>query len=158
MSFLFAAVKVNDVSTTLFSTGGVTEASRFNRIMFDLNAATTSDSGSADGYGLWDLTVYGSGSIRGQGPRYNPQTYYTLSRRQQDMAARGKGDSINFGAVDINYDMSGLTCNDVRYICADLRKGNKPNPEYELVPVPDPSVMTSCMEVPCEGKLTMKCR
>lgn len=151
ITILFSAVKVSDVSATLFSNGGLTEGSRFNRIMFELAAQTERDSGAAAGQNLWELSVYGSQSVSCQGPRSSPQSYYTMSRRQADTPVSGEGLDINFGAVDINFDMTGHTCNDVMYICAELKKGSRPTPDFEFVPVPDRSVLTDSMPVQCEG-------
>ena len=143
---------MNDVSTTLLSRTNIVEASRFNRITYDLSAATTADSGGAEGNDLWELTVYGSQSAFGSGPRYSPQSYYTLNRRQASTTARGNGASIKFGTIDLNFDMSNHVCTEIQYLCSELRKGAKPDPDFEFVAVPDESVLTDCMKVNCEGR------
>ena len=81
----------------------------------------------------------------------NEQRRDTLSRYQQNKDVR-PGDDVNFGAVDMNFDMSGLTCNDVRYMCVELKKGDRPRPEYEMTAVPNDDVLKKSFRHKCEGE------
>ncbi|XP_038058442.1 uncharacterized protein LOC119729773 [Patiria miniata] len=144
-------IKIGRVQTQdVGNNANLVEGNRYNRVMFTLDAATTPDSGSLTGDRLWALTVFGSQDPTGTGRKLNPQNLYTLSRYQESKDVDG-GQPILFGYVDVNYDMTGLSCTDVKFICAKLRKHDNPSPDFELIAVPDPRVLTDCFQVKCDG-------
>ncbi len=121
----------------------------YNRVMFDLTALTTPDSGGAEGDDLWDLNLYGSNNENGVGRRFNEQQ--GVFNNYQKGKDAFPGENIDFGMVDTNFNMRGLTCKDVRYLCAELVQGDRPNPPFEFTPVPDQSVLKKCFRQKCDG-------
>ncbi|XP_038058441.1 collagen alpha-2(V) chain-like isoform X2 [Patiria miniata] len=121
----------------------------YNRVMLDLEAVVTPDSGGVYGDNLWDLTMYGSQYENGAGQRFNEQPgVFSNYQRNKDAYP---GENIDFGMVDTNFNMKGLTCNDVRYLCAELNQGTRPDPPFEFTPVPDRSVLRKCIRQKCDG-------
>ncbi|XP_022088425.1 uncharacterized protein LOC110978062 isoform X2 [Acanthaster planci] len=121
----------------------------YNRVMFDMTAVTTPDSGGVYGDNLWDLTLFGSQFENGAGRRFNEQRgAFSNYQRNKDAYP---GEDIDFGMVDTNFNMKGLTCNDVRYLCAELNQGARPDPPFEFTPVPDRSVLRKCFRQKCDG-------
>ena len=120
-----------------------------NRVMFDLTALTTPDSGGVQGDGLWGLKLFGSNNENGVGRRFNEQGS-AFSNYQSGKDAF-PGEDIDFGMVDTNFNMKGLSCNDVRYLCAELTQGPRPDPPFEFSPVPDPNVLKKCFRQKCDG-------
>nr|XP_054751416.1 collagen alpha-1(I) chain-like [Lytechinus pictus] len=144
-------VIVTDVETDPIG-NRVKEGTRTNRILYDMTAIADPSSGKAIGQDLWEMTTFGSTFPDGRGQQFNPQTAYTFSQYQKDRPAF-PGENINYGAVDTNFDMTGLTCNQVQYFCSELRKGENPPPfpDFEFIAKPDEDVLLSCFELDCEG-------
>ncbi len=127
------------------------EGSTSNRVMFTFAATTTPDSGSVSGERLWDLSILGSQNPVGDGVKQAVKYLYNFNRYQEAKTAVG-GNLISYGFVDTNFDMTGLVCNEVNFICATLRKHDNPSPDFELKAVPDQHVLTDCFRVKCDGK------
>ena len=128
------------------------EGSSTNRMMMDVTGITTPNSGSATGDGLWDMSVWGSTREDCEGPRMGEQKgINTLSRYQQNKDVKA-GEDLRLNTVDMNFDMTGLTCDDVRYICVELMKGQRPSPDFEMKAVPDNSVLKQSMRHECNGR------
>ncbi|XP_030855714.1 alpha-2 collagen isoform X1 [Strongylocentrotus purpuratus] len=145
-------VMINDVETNPLGNVRVNEGTRNNRILYEMTALTDPSSGKAQGKNLWEMSTFGSSFPDGRGRRFNPQTAYTFTQYQKDKSAF-PGENIRYGAVDTNMDMTGLTCNDVRYFCSELRKGDYPSPDFEMIANPTEDVLTDCFELNCEGVL-----
>ena len=73
-----------------------------------------------------------------------------LTGDQQDTTMRVTEDML-YDSVDFDLNMSGLTCTVVQYVCVEFRKGGTPTTIFNLIPVPDPSVLVSCSPAECEG-------
>lgn len=144
------AVIVTDVETDLLGNGRVNEGTRNNRILYDMTAIADPSSGKAEGRDLWEMTTFGSTFPDGRGQRFKPATAYTFTQYQKDRPA-APGENIRYGAVDTNFDMTGLTCNQIRYFCSELRKGEYASPDYQFVAKPDEDVLVDCFELNCEG-------
>ncbi|XP_038058585.1 collagen alpha-2(I) chain-like [Patiria miniata] len=142
-------VKIEDLRVVGNDYSVLKENDPNNRIMFDMTADTTPDSGGVEGDNLWELSLYGSSSENGVGRRFNEQRE-VLNNYQRSKDAY-PGEDIDFGMVDTNFNMQGLSCNEVRYLCAELRKGSRPDPNFELSPVPDSSVLKKCFRQKCDG-------
>ena len=141
---------VNDVETDLLGHGRVNEGTRTNRILYDMTAIADDSSGKATGRNQWELTTFGSTYPDGRGMRFKPQSAYTFSQYQKDRPAY-PGENIRYGAVDTNFDMTGLTCNEIKYFCSELRKGDYADPDFEFVANPNDDVLVDCFELNCEG-------
>lgn len=73
-----------------------------------------------------------------------------LTGDQQDTTMLVTEDML-YSSVDFDLNMSGLTCTEVQYVCVEFRKGGTPTTIFNLIPVPDPSVLVSCSPAECEG-------
>ncbi|XP_022088426.1 collagen alpha-1(II) chain-like [Acanthaster planci] len=142
-------VKIEDLNVVGNDYSVLKENDPYNRVMFDMTAETTPDSGGVDGDNLWELSLFGSSSENGVGRRFNEQRQ-VLNNYQRNKDAF-PGEDIDFGMVDSNFNMQGLSCKEVRYLCAELRKGTRADPDFELNPVPDRSVLTKCFRQKCDG-------
>ena len=150
LCFAFTGVEVRGLEVVTNDYSVLKENDAYNRIMFDMTAITTRDSGGIYGDNLWDLTLYGSQSENGMGLRFNEQKG-AFSKYQTNKDAY-PGENIEFGMVDTNFNMQGLSCKDVRYLCAELTQGPKPNPPFEFTPVPNANVLKKCFRQKCDGE------
>ena len=73
-----------------------------------------------------------------------------LTSAQQDQTFLVTEDNL-YASVNFDLDMRGLTCNQVQYVCVEFAKGDRPTTVFNLIPVPDPSVLVSCSPAECEG-------
>ncbi|XP_022088423.1 uncharacterized protein LOC110978061 isoform X2 [Acanthaster planci] len=120
-----------------------------NRVIYDVTALTTPDSGGAMGDNLWEMSLYGSSNVNGVGPRLNEERQ-VFSPYQQDKEVT-PGEDIPFQMVDANFNMRGLTCKEVPYLCSELRKNPRAYPDFQFTPVPDRSVLRKCFRTKCDG-------
>lgn len=77
-------------------------------------------------------------------------TAQVLTSGQQDQTFRVTEDML-FSNVDFDLSMRGLTCAEVQFVCVEFAKGDSPDTVFNLIPVPDDSVMVSCSPAECEG-------
>ncbi|XP_033625444.1 uncharacterized protein LOC117288629 isoform X2 [Asterias rubens] len=120
-----------------------------NRVIFDVTAEVTPDSGGADGDDLWQMALYGSNNVDGYGRRMNEQSE-VFNNYQEDKDVL-PGENIRFGMVDTNFNMNGLACTEMPYLCAELKKGLRPYPDFQFEAVPDESVLKKCFRTKCDG-------
>ena len=147
------AVIVNDVETKSLGLTRINEGTRTNRIVYDITAIADPSSGGAQGTNLWDLTTFGSTFPNGRGRRYKTATGSTIFNKYQRNKFAYPGENTFFGSVDTNFDMTGLTCNEVRYFCSELRKNERAHPEFEFIANPNRDILVDCFELQCEGML-----
>lgn len=145
-----SAVILTDVETDLLGNGRISEGTPNNRILYDITGVADPSSGKADGRDLWDLTTFGSTYPDGRGPRFNPQEANVFTQYQKDRPA-APGENVRYGAVDTNFDMTGRTCDEVRYFCSELRKHEYADPDFEFIAKPTDDVLVDCFELNCEG-------
>ena len=77
-------------------------------------------------------------------------TAQVLTSGQQDQTFRVT-EGMLFSSVDFDLSMRGLTCAEVQFVCVEFAKGDAPDTVFNLIPVPDDSVMVSCSPAECEG-------
>ena len=88
-------------------------------------------------------------------PFFNPAPFLqVLTAAQQGQTLLTTEDMI-FTSVDFDLNMQGLTCNQVQYVCIEFAKGPNPTTIFNLIPVPDSSVLVSCSPASCEGLLKL---
>lgn len=124
---------------------------RENILQFDMMAAPASDTAALRGVNLWELALWGSDNPIGEGPRHNERTAYNLNTYQKSVAVTNQ-DVLRFGTVETTFDMTGLTCDEVQYICARLQKSSDAVPNFQLSGVPNNRVLTQCFNVRCAGE------
>ena len=125
-----------------------------NPIQYNSVATTTPDSGTVRGVDLWTLSQWGSERANGNGPQQNYQEE-VLSGYHAALPVMAAGDTLDFVPLATNFDMTGLRCPQVKYICNELSKDPRSRPDFEFTAVPDETVLRSCFEVPdgaCKGK------
>ncbi len=150
-----AGVRLNGLAIDNLAQGqALLEGSRNNRLLFDLQGLAAPGSGGASGDNLWEMNVWASSREDCEGPRMNEQKRDTLSRYQMNKDVR-PGEDVNFGAVDMNFDMSGLTCDEARYMCVELMKGSRPKPNFELEAVPNEDVLKKSFRHECAGTVLL---
>ena len=124
-----------------------------NLVQFDTNVQTRDDSTPVVGRNMWRLNMYGSERSNGQGPRYGEQDQ-VLSDYFSSRELMTPGNPLNFQTIDADYDMTGLDCKKIKYLCTEFSRNPSSSVDYELVPVPNERVLRDCMEVPeemCKG-------
>ena len=148
-------VKVRGLDVAYSNLTTLKENSPVNRVLYDVTALTTPDSGGVIGEDLWEMSLYGSSNVNGVGPRLGEKRQ-VFNNFQQDKEVE-PGENIKFQFVDTNFDMTGLSCREVPYLCTELRQGTRPDPEFQLIPVPDRSVLRKCFRTKCDGMLWGAC-
>ena len=148
--YFSSGVKIRDLQVGGTELTTLKENTPNNRVIYDLNALTTPDSGGVYGDDLWELSLFGSNNARGVGRRMNEERQvFNNYQQNKDVEA---GRDIRFGMVDTSFDMQGLSCKDVPYLCSELRRGRRPDPDFQLTAVPDDSVLKKCFRVKCDGE------
>ena len=147
--FKYSGVKVQGLDIVDNDYTTLKENTRSNRVIFDVTALTTPDSGGVDGDDLWEMSLFGSNNMEGMGPRFNEQSDVFNNYQQNKYVT--PGENIRFGMVDANFDMNGLACTQMPYLCAELRKGKRPFPDFQFTAVPDESVLKKCFRSKCDG-------
>ena len=149
----FAGVEVSGVESSLVS-GDLYEGKPSNSIQFDTIVQTTDQSTPMVGRNLWRLNLFGSERSNGQGPRLNPQEQ-VLSDYFSSRELMTPGQTLDFQTVHADYDMTGVNCKKLKYLCTEFSRNPSSSREFELTPVPNERVLRDCMEVPeemCNGE------
>lgn len=131
-------------------------------VNLDVLYANTNDTTSVTGQGLWQTAMWISsmedGSVK------LPGTYVgnVLTEGQESLDLRKRGSiSTNFYINDIIYpvDMSNLTCEEARYLCAKFNRGENPQVAKSFLAFhfearPSDDVLTGCNFIEdCKGWL-----
>lgn len=143
-----ANVKIVKIKNSLLS-GKLQSYRPSNRLA--MKVSVTGAEVGVSGKGLWQLRAFGSGSRDGSGKRYG-EVVQVLNNRQQNQMLSLEAPMV-FQSVSYDLDASDASCRDIRYVCVELEKGPNPDVVFNLVPVPDSSVMVSCVRLNCEGLL-----
>ena len=134
--------------------GDLYEGKSSNSLQFDTIVQTTDASTPVVGRNMWRLNMYGSQRSNGQGPRYNQQEQ-VLSEYFSSRELITPGETINFQTINAEYDMSGVDCKKLKYLCTEFSRNPATRVEFQLTPVPSEKVLRDCMAVPeemCNGK------
>lgn len=143
------AIAIADIESSPI-VGDVVEGRPVNPLIFNLSAIPDPDTLGLSGSNLWQVSVFGSNSPTGEGPELNPQQQ-VLTGDQLDVDLE-PGSPIDFGAVGVNYNMLGVDCASMGYICARLSKNPSASIDYTLDGTPDESVLVDCQPVDCRGE------
>ena len=82
----------------------------------------------------------------GSGPQFAKQEQ-VLNQRQSDLPLDPQ-QPLDLGVVDFNFDMSDLSCSDVRFMCLHLTKHE--DASVNFVARPEAGLM-NCMPLSCDG-------
>lgn len=139
-----SGVNVLSVSPVIPS-GFVREGFFLNALNLDVAVRTDGNGDSVSGMGLWGLEFFLSDRDDGSGARYDFLTSGLNSIQASTAIAAGSTESIT--GVFSTVDLRTLTCPQVPYICAELSKGNNPNPDFLLT-----GSLVGCTAIDCRGK------
>ena len=95
------------------------------------------------------MTAWGSKNINGGGRKFDLKEE-VLTDEQGDMTLR-PSKPLNIGQVNFNLDMTGIGCNDVRFICVELSRDSAASVDFTVVPRPDENGLQTCFRLDCEG-------
>ena len=98
------------------------------------------------GRNLWKVDAYGSSNADGSGTQYAKQSQ-VLTNPQSSMTLN-PAEPVEFGSVGFNFDMSELSCNDVRFMCLRLTKNEEASVNFIALPVEG---LMNCMPLKCDG-------
>ena len=131
--------------------GPVIEQKQDNDLVMDITGITGDGSTEVGGENLWRVGMYGSSSPQGRGRKLGYQTQ-VLSQPQMDQTLETDSD-LPFGDTQVNFDMTGLLCKDVKYLCTELRKNRDATPDYTFEAIPNERALVSCTELGdrCKG-------
>ena len=90
------------------------------------------------------------------GEKYNEQEQ-VLSNSYSSRALTTPGSSLNFQSISTTYDMTGLDCDQVKFLCTEFSRNPSSSVAFEVSPEPsdDMSALRDCMDVPedlCRGE------
>ena len=69
----------------------------------------------------------------------------------QDGTPLPAGGTAILNSLSADFDLTGLTCNQLPYICVELQKGNSPSPDFVLI-----GQTVRCVPVECRGRFGKK--
>lgn len=125
-----------------------------NEIVFNTIVHSSSDGAGVTGTYLWQLSVYGSNSPIGEGPKVSRQSQ-VLSEYYSSLPLVTPGDMLNYNYLRTRFDMTNVRCSDVSYICTELSQNMLASVDFSMMGVPNEDVLTDCFPVPpgrCHGK------
>ncbi|XP_038044767.1 cysteine-rich motor neuron 1 protein-like isoform X1 [Patiria miniata] len=155
-------VTVNQVTPVLPGSQSIQEGRAENDLSVNLDVlyANTRETTSVAGQGLWKSSMWMSSQEDGavQLPGTLVEQVLTQGQQSQDLKKRSFF-SRNFNINDIRYqvDMSDLTCDEARYLCAKFMKGDNPEVqksflEFHFEARPSEDVLTGCSPIEdCKG-------
>lgn len=96
------------------------------------------------GTGLWDIRFFLNDESDGGGVRIDLRTEALTAAQASTTVAAGATSSID--GILAFADLRNLTCPAVPYICAELSKGESPNPDFLLT-----GSLIGCSMINCDG-------
>ena len=113
-----------------------------------VRATPAQDSKGVAGTGLWQLDSYVTPDPTSD-IKLAPQTQILL-KPQQDLILRQRS-ILDFGSVDYKHDLTSVQCNEMGYLCVELSKGPSPSATFDLLTVPEGSILKACNHLECKG-------
>ncbi|XP_033120081.1 uncharacterized protein LOC117119389, partial [Anneissia japonica] len=119
-------------------------------IQFNLELESVAEAGSVRGSNLWKFTMFGSASSNGFGsPRISSTTAtQTPGHRNTPVNA---GILSVFNNLQGTFNLNQIICPQVPYFCVQVEKGDTAFPDFTFTGIPDESILTACVPVPCIG-------
>ncbi|XP_070560394.1 uncharacterized protein [Ptychodera flava] len=141
-------VIITDSDIDIESEAKLTENKYSNDVTFDFTASYDDSSDDIVGKRLWRLAVWGSKSAYGRGKMRSFQTQI-LNRVHRDTILR-KGYPFVFRDIKYNLNMTAMSCAQVNYICAEIFKSPRAEPEFTFTVDPIGASRT-CAPIKCQG-------
>ncbi|XP_041458867.1 uncharacterized protein LOC121410685 isoform X2 [Lytechinus variegatus] len=115
-----------------------------NFLNVDLSGITADDSTNVIGDELWKVSAYASQNPEGTGSKVG------LVEQILDpftaAADLNEGEDLPMDGVDFDFDMTGLRCEDVPYLCFDLDKNPDATVNFIYESRPDEAATTTCVD------------
>lgn len=99
--------------------------------------------------------MFGSTEPDGLGPRFG-QMDQILDYYQQKLPYQ-PGRELDFGNIDLNYDMTSFECARIKYMCVEFHRNQDTSVTFTLN-AHDENTWISCVPVPCEGVIASELR
>ncbi len=84
-----------------------------------------------DGRGLWKINIFGSKNNKGKGQRFDEKTQIA-SPDEQGYPLRPR-NGLSFVQMQTAMDLATVGCTEVKYLCVEFMKGDRPKPNYEMI-------------------------
>ena len=140
------------MEASILGDGPIVEGTQENAMQMDISGMVGAGSTIVEGNGLWKVGMFASSSETGSGRKLGYQEQ-VLSEAMQATTLNPPAN-LEFAAVDANFDMRGISCEDARYMCVKLSKNDDPDPNYIFKADPSERVLTRCIDIQdrCQGK------
>lgn len=136
---------LNELHLTL-ENGRILDARPENPLTFSLEGSLIGP--GVQGRDLWTVSMFGSGEPDGVGPRFG-QMDQILDTRQRNKPYV-PNENLDFGNIDLNFDMSSHECARIRYMCVEFSKNDRTSVPFTLT-ASSGEAWISCVDIPCEG-------
>lgn len=120
-----------------------------NRLTFLARAISEPDSHGVDGDNLWRLSTYITSDPFSPEQRNFESQVLNPSQRGLPLTPGGR---INFGSITVDVDLTGQSCDDSAFLCAELQKEPQSDVDFTLE-TQDRRPLISCEPLACTGKL-----
>lgn len=116
---------------------------------FGLALSSVGGAGSVQGTGLWQVRAFAS-SISDGSDR--------IAERVVSLPVTASSVGITAGSralldnLQVMLDFRNLDCNQLRYFCTEVRRGESSFPQFTLIGVPSDDVLVTCQELRCGGR------
>lgn len=127
--------------------GKVLDDRQTNPLISNVSAILSGN--KVQGDDLWQANFYGSDTPDGTGPRYNEQVQ-VFDDIQQDQNF-DPNMPLDFRSLRTNFDMSGLTCDQVRFICVEFSRNTESSVDFTIL-ANDDRDFVKCSPIGCESK------
>ncbi|XP_072050093.1 uncharacterized protein [Amphiura filiformis] len=121
------------------------EGKSSNPLGFDVSFTSDPTGSGIQGSGLWRLVVYSNTQADGSGTS-SILRVIEFDQPLQDSTALPAGGSAFLNGLSADFDLTGLTCSQLPYICIELQKGDSPNPDFVLT-----GQTRRCVPIECRG-------
>lgn len=124
-----------------------------NFLNVDLSGITADDSTNVIGDELWKVSAYASQNPEGIGTKVG-----LVDQILDPFTAANdlnEGEDLPMEDVDFDFDMTGLRCEDVPYLCFDLDKNPDASVNFYYESRPNEAATTTCVDFRdrCKGKM-----
>ncbi|XP_038068738.1 zonadhesin-like isoform X3 [Patiria miniata] len=140
---------VNQVSFSFGGSSGSIISHKSNAMVINVDVGRDMERSSAEfsGSNLWKVGMYTKMKAEAGGGQISANEQILDKRKANKKLLQG--DKLKFHKLKYNLDLTDRRCEDIEEVCATFDKGDKANPDYTLVPEPNPEVLISCQAVEC---------
>ncbi|XP_038061188.1 uncharacterized protein LOC119731947 isoform X4 [Patiria miniata] len=142
-------VEITDVVATIVSGEPVNTETTSNNLVFNVQVSSSPSGASVSGSNLWQVIVFSDTQLNGQGQTVI-QAQATLPGNTASTFLQAGVDMV-LRSVQVNLDLTQISCNQIPYICVRFLKATNPgpNPDYTFTAVPSDDVLLHCQALDC---------